>query len=351
MSNAAIYEELDNGINMMLSGGGRNTITTTSDLAEMIAIAAELRQMPRPQFRMRLATELNWQAAGRPISATPSATAADETSSFSTLFGKHGAMFPVQGKSMAASVALHAMMAVFAFVSLMVVKTSRILPMPGVQTVELTTFQPHPGITAPHGGGGGGDAGKVQASKGGAPRFSYEQLTPAVVLAPNREAKLKVEPTLVGPEMNLPKFSQTGDPLSKLMVPSNGVGVRGGIGSGDAGGIGSGSGSGYGPGRGGGSGGGIYTVGNGISAPLAIYTPEPEYSDEARKAKFQGVVTLLAVVGPDGTPKNLQVARSLGMGLDDKAIAAVKTWRFQPGMKDGHPVAVQISIEVNFHLF
>jgi protein TonB len=129
------------------------------------------------------------------------------------------------------------------------------------------------------------------------------------------------------------------------------VGVRGGIGSGDAGGIGSGSGSGYGPGRGGGSGGGIYTVGNGISAPLAIYTPEPEYSDEARKAKFQGVVTLLAVVGPDGTPKNLQVARSLGMGLDDKAIAAVKTWRFQPGMKDGHPVAVQISIEVNFHLF
>jgi len=82
-----------------------------------------------------------------------------------------------------------------------------------------------------------------------------------------------------------------------------------------------------------------------------IYDPDPQYSEEARKAKYQGTVVRWAVIGPDGRPRELRAARSLGMGLDEKAIEAVKLWRFEPAMKDGRPVAVQINIEVNFRLY
>jgi len=88
-----------------------------------------------------------------------------------------------------------------------------------------------------------------------------------------------------------------------------------------------------------------------VSMPRPIYTPEPEFSEEARRVKLQGEVTLLAIIGVDGRPRNLTVARSLGMGLDQKALAAVTTWRFEPAKKDGHPVAVQMNIIVNFHLY
>jgi TonB family protein len=106
-----------------------------------------------------------------------------------------------------------------------------------------------------------------------------------------------------------------------------------------------------GPGRGGGIGGGVFRVGGGVSAPRAIATPDPEYSEEARKAKYQGTCVLWLIVGPDGRPRDIRVARQLGMGLDQKAIEAVKQWKFEPAMKDGKPVAVQINVEVNFRLY
>jgi TonB family protein len=92
-------------------------------------------------------------------------------------------------------------------------------------------------------------------------------------------------------------------------------------------------------------------VGGGVSAPRAIATPDPEYSEEARKAKYQGVCVLWLIVGPDGRPRDIKVARTLGMGLDQKAIEAVRQWKFEPAMKDGQPVAVQINVEVNFRLY
>jgi len=142
-----------------------------------------------------------------------------------------------------------------------------------------------------------------------------------------------------------------GDPLSVLAAPSNGTGARAGIGSGDGGGVGSGKDTGTGPGWGGNFGDGAYRPGRGVSAPKVIYSPDPQYSEEARKAKYQGTVTLWAVIGPDGIPKALRVDRSLGMGLDEEALKAVRTWRFEPGTKDGHPVPVQINVEVSFHLY
>jgi protein TonB len=205
------------------------------------------------------------------------------------------------------------------------------------------------------GGGGGGDRDKLEAPKGKLPKQSMQQITPPVVIARNENPALPVEPTVVIPDnvrLPNPNIPTLGDPLAKVTgPPSNGVGSGGGIGSGSGGGIGSGTGPGVGPGRGGGFGGGVFRVGGGVSAPRATYAPDPEYSEEARKAKYQGVVVLWLIVGPDGRPRDIKVSRQLGMGLDQKAVEAVRNWRFEPATKDGKPVAVQINVEVNFRLY
>jgi TonB family protein len=201
------------------------------------------------------------------------------------------------------------------------------------------------------GGGGGGDRDKLQASKGALPKLSHQQITPPVVVVRNDAPKLPVPPEVVVPQMNLPQVGPMGDPLSKVTLASNGTGAGGGIGSGSGGGVGSGRGAGVGPGWGGGIGGGAYRVGGGVSAPRALYAPDPEYSEEARKAKWQGTVVLWVIVGPDGHPRDIKIQRSLGMGLDEKAIEAVRQWKFDPARKDGQPVAVQINVEVNFRLY
>ncbi len=89
----------------------------------------------------------------------------------------------------------------------------------------------------------------------------------------------------------------------------------------------------------------------GVVAPRPIYEPEPEYSDAARKAGSTGLVLLSLVVGPEGQPRNIKVLASLVDGLDEKAVDAVKTWKFEPETKDGKPVAVQLKIEVAFRLY
>jgi len=205
------------------------------------------------------------------------------------------------------------------------------------------------------GGGGGGDRDKLQAPKGKLPKQAMEQITPPAVVIRNDHPKLPVEPTVVVPPQiklasNMPNL---GNPMSSIPSgpPSNGVGSGGGIGSGSGGGVGSGTGPGVGPGRGGGIGGGVFRVGGGVTAPRALDTPDPEYSEEARKAKYQGTCVLWLIVGPDGKPRDVKVARALGMGLDEKAIEAVRNWKFEPAMKDGKPVAVQINVEVNFRLY
>jgi TonB family protein len=95
---------------------------------------------------------------------------------------------------------------------------------------------------------------------------------------------------------------------------------------------------------------GTVRIGPGIRPPQLTFSPEPEYSAEASKARWQGTVTLAIVVDVSGQPTNITVVRPLGLGLDQKAIEAVQLWRFTPGMKDGQPVPVQASVEVNFRL-
>jgi periplasmic protein TonB len=206
------------------------------------------------------------------------------------------------------------------------------------------------------GGGGGGDRDKFQAPKGRIPKQSLEQITPPAIVVRNDHPKLAVEPTVVVPPQVKLQASNTlnlGNPTAPMPSgpPSNGTGSGGGIGSGNGGGIGVGSGPGVGEGRGGGIGGGVFRIGGGVSAPKATYAPDPEYSEEARKAKYQGVVVLTLIVGADGVPRDIRVTRSLGLGLDEKAIETVKTWKFDPGTKDGKPVATYANIEVQFHLY
>jgi len=156
-----------------------------------------------------------------------------------------------------------------------VVNTAKLVA-PAAWTPDMT-----PKPQKQQGGGGGGDRSPLPASKGRAPKFAERQFVPPQQVVNNSDPKLLMEPTLIGPNdirlpnVNLPVW---GDPNAKIGPYSNGPGSGGGIGSGSGGGIGPGRGPGYGPGEGGGIGGGVYRVGGGVSAPVAIYKIEPEYS-------------------------------------------------------------------------
>jgi protein TonB len=115
--------------------------------------------------------------------------------------------------------------------------------------------------------------------------------------------------------------------------------------------MGGGNGSGLGIGTGGGYGGGLRKIGGGVSSPVVIYKVDPEFSEEARKAKFMGVVLVNLIVDPQGRPQNVHILRGVGMGLDDKALAAVKQYRFKPAIENGKPVPVELNVEVNFQIF
>jgi len=205
------------------------------------------------------------------------------------------------------------------------------------------------------GGGGGGAHEELPASRGKLPKFSMTQLTPPSV-HPMVNPRLAVTPTVLGPpQLNLPSpnAQNWGDPLAKITNDSNGPGGGAGIGSGSGGGVGSGSGGGVGPGYGYGTGGGYPSAGTGgYGYPSCLYCPPPQFSDEAVKAKYQGVVYLTVVITPDGRATDIHVAKGLGLGLDEKAVEAVRNWRFKPAPgPDGKPTSVITTVEVQFRLF
>jgi protein TonB len=214
-----------------------------------------------------------------------------------------------------------------------------------------------PALQEAGGGGGGGDLSKLPAPKGRLPQLSNQQITPPAMVVRNEHPKLPAEPTVVAPpklDVSSAKLPNLGDPAAPAMpsqLASNGTGSGGGIGSGSGGGVGKGAGPGIGEGRGGGVGGGVFRVGGGVLAPRPISTPDPQYTDEARQAKYEGTCVLGMIVGPDGKPREIRIQRGIGMGLDKKAMEAVQQWRFSPATKDGQPVSVLISVEVSFKLY
>ncbi|SRR5579864_1956546 len=229
------------------------------------------------------------------------------------------------------------------FTSCVIVDTPKI-------SARLPRLDDLPLVFTGHGGGGGGGLEQTPASHGNLPRASLsDQLVPSTVVVPKEMPRLAVEATVnVAPDVKLPQGGQPGDPMSRFVERlSNGPGGPGGIGPGCCGGVGPSNGPGFGPGPR-----GIYPAGKfGATVPQAIFSPEPDFSDEARKAKQQGMVVLLLVVGQDGHTYNIRVGQSLGMGLDEKAIDAVSRWRFKPATLNGQPVATQIAVEVDFRLY
>lgn len=218
-------------------------------------------------------------------------------------------------------------------------------------------FAPDPGSKS-HGGGSGGENNPIPVTVGQVPRFSQrEQIVPPSIMR-NKDAILIVPPTLEGPDdirIKNPDINIWGDPNKQAQTNSGGPGCCAGMGTHKGKGIGDGDdGAGYDLGQNGSTGGGPFTPGsgNGVSYPTCQYCPRPDYSEEARKVKYSGSVMLNVVVLPNGKTGRIEVINSPGMGLDEKAVEAVRGWVFKPGVgPNGKPVATIVAIEVVFQLF
>jgi periplasmic protein TonB len=352
MNREDVADELDRNIGALMETGAAHL----SDADALVQIAAELRTLPGEHFKQALKSRLMEQAEAMRLPSSMHRSNADALPpngpEFMPTFSQreYGAL-PADPRSLLLSFTSHAAVVALIASGIWVGHQTIMKNRPLISEV---TFAPMPaGDNTPHGGGSGGDHSLTQASRGTPPKFAEQQLAPPAIVVRTENPKLPAPATVLGPpELKLPQSNQIGDLMSSnVAVPSNGTGGRSGMGDNSGTGVGGGRGPGVGPGLGGGFGGETYRPGNGVSAPRAIYNPDPEYSDEARRVKFQGNVVLSLIVDPTGHVRDIHVARSLGLGLDEKAIEAVQQWKFSPGMKDGHPVAVQVNIEVNFRLY
>ncbi|MCL2660730.1 MAG: energy transducer TonB [Acidobacteriaceae bacterium] len=210
--------------------------------------------------------------------------------------------------------------------------------------IAVDTIPPMAPPKAAQMGGGGGQHGPTPVSHGSPPKFDPQPLVPPKA-PPLEPPKIHIEPAVdvqkdVKMDRSLPNIGVANSPLVGLS-PGNGSG----------GGLGSGNGNGIGPGSGGNMGGGPRRIGGGVSAPELIYKVEPEFSEEARKAKFAGLVLVGLWVDANGLPSHVHIVRGVGMGLDEKAVEAVKQYKFKPGMENGKPVITAVNVEVNFQIF
>lgn len=230
-------------------------------------------------------------------------------------------------------------------------------PVQNLTHVDFKLFAPTPPppkvlpVAPKAGGGGGGGAHQIVEPTRGRPPQMAKVILNAPQLVRLDQPKLPVEPTEPIKLADSPKMVNLGQPNSpQIKLASQGSGGGSGFGSGLGGGLGAGHGLGAGPGSGGGYGGGVMSVGGGVSAPVVLHAVEPDFTEQARIANLQGTVILRIIVDASGNPQNIRVVRSLGMGLDEKAVEAVQQYRFTPAKYQGHPVAVQMNVNVEFHL-
>ena len=205
------------------------------------------------------------------------------------------------------------------------------------------------------GGGGGGNKSPEPPKKVELP--GKQEISVPTPPKPVEVPKPEPEPV---PEINIPAQTAAAAPVvapgaiesNQVSTESQGAGAGGGGGTGTGTGVGQGTGSGLGQGSGGGTGGGVYRPGNGVMIPRVLREVKPAYTAEAMRAKVQGVVLLECVVMPDGSVGRVEVVKSLDgtFGLDQEAIKAARQWRFAPGTRFGEPVAVLVTIELQFTL-
>jgi periplasmic protein TonB len=226
------------------------------------------------------------------------------------------------------------------------VKMSQVMPPQTASLTELTPPPPVAPLKKDVMGGGGGQKGPAPVSKGELPKFADQQITPPKA-PPMIEPKIKMPDATIEVQKDL---KMTSNNMPNLGMPNSPL-LGTSMGSGNGTGIGAGSGSGLGNGSGGNYGGGPRRIGGGVSAPVLVFSPDPEFSEEARKAKFMGIVTVNLWVDEKGNPTHVRVLHGVGMGLDEKALAAVKQYKFKPALEGGKPVTVELNVEVNFQIF
>jgi len=223
-------------------------------------------------------------------------------------------------------------------------------------------------LVTPGPGGGGGGGGLLQKRpspkaqlKGTRPVSSPVRVptAPPIVPTPNppepKAPPLNAEPL---PVVVAPIVSAPADRADRVGVleqargdmESHGPGSAGGAGTGSGGGNGEGSGNGVGPGSGGGTGGGPYRPGSGIQPPRVLREVKADYTEDARKRGIEGDVVFEIVVQQDGTVGSVKLVRGLDRGLNDRAMDAVKQWRFEPARRLGQPVDVVVEVAVEFRL-
>ena len=227
-------------------------------------------------------------------------------------------------------------------------QTGIIAPPKKVQEISLVEPPPPPLKMPPKtqtSGGGGGQKGPTPVSKGNPPKFDPVQVNPPKA-PPIQPPKINIPVTVdVDPNIKMAKTDLNNIGLPNAALPGASMG------NGHGTGLGSGNGAGIGAGSGGNMGGGLRHIGGGVLPPVVLFQPEPEFSEEARKAKVAGIVVVYLVVDADGRPSHVRVVRSLGMGLDEKAVEAVRLYKFKPATENGKPVPVDMNIEVNFQIF
>jgi len=209
-------------------------------------------------------------------------------------------------------------------------------------------FTPEPG---PGGGGGGGGNESPEPPA----KAEIEMPKPAVAEpAPVPKPVVEAPPQVALPPITTQAPVSLPGAMVGLSTPSRGPGTGGGGGTGSGTGSGEGTGSGVGPGSGGGTGGGVYRPGSAVTNPTVIFEKKPAYTAEAMRAKIQGAVEIEAIVRADGTLDQARIVRSLDRvyGLDQKALEAVRQWRFRPGVlkATGQPVDILVTIELTFTL-
>jgi protein TonB len=248
-------------------------------------------------------------------------------------------------KTAVGALAVHAAVLLLVFFEMRAMQLRMAAPLHVESEVMLSAPPPVLPPSATSAGGGGGHAGPTPVTQGTPPKAAAEQLMP-VEQPPIVQPKLAVEPTVVMQQdlkmatSPLPQFGAANAPL-----------VGASLGNGRGTGIGAGYGAGVGPGSGANMGGGIKRIGGGVSAPEILFQPEPEFSEEARKSKVSGNVLVYLQVDEQGRPMHVRVLRGLGMGLDEKALQAVRQYRFKPAMENGRPVAVEMNVDVNFNIY
>lgn len=324
------------------AGGPRGRLAQTPGVYNRSSLALDVQQD---------GTAVAWQ---QPMPHLVPRQAASGSAHGFLLSGADLLAFKKDRKSKAISFILHAV--VIGGVLWWGMEATRMAPVDTVITpVNITLFDPPPPVmpvAKVMGGGGGGGAHRVVAPvKAPLPKVVHtvRMLPPQIAMiehpklaaAPTSQVNMQVNTNL--PNMGMPDSPQ-------IALASQGSGAHSGFGAGMGGGIGIGHGSGTGIGGGGGYGGGLMTVGGGVSAPEVIHSVEPEFTEDARKSNLQGTVSIQLIVDAQGDPQDVRVVHHLGMGLDQKAVAAVQQYRFRPAMYQGHPVPVQMVIEVDFRL-